>query len=323
MTGDATAAVTEVLRSLVEPGEPVALVNFADHANVGDAAIWLGQLAVLDRLGCPVRYQCASWGYDAGALRRRHPDGPILINGGGNFGDLYPQQRTRMAVLADFGDRRIVQLPQSIHFDDPANAEVTATAWRAHPDVHLLVREGASAATAAALGLESITCPDMALALPGPTPVPEPRVPVLWLRRQDGEAVAADVRVPDGVEVVDWLGPFPGELPWPVGARLARRVTEAARRGRPVPQPVLVRAFESKARYWTDRGLALLGRGRVVVTDRLHGHLLATRMGIPNVATDNRTGKVRAVYEGWTAASPLTHWADDPGTALDLALELA
>ena len=72
-----------------------------------------------------------------------------------------------------------------------------------------------------------------------------------------------------------------------------------------------------------ERGLRALSRGRVAVSDRLHGHILCELLGIPHVMYPDRYGKVRAFHETWTAGSELARWADDPSEALAAASVLA
>ena len=64
-----------------------------------------------------------------------------------------------------------------------------------------------------------------------------------------------------------------------------------------------------------DAAFALLARGECVVTDRLHGHLLATLLGRPSVVCDNSFGKVRSFYETWTQPLPGCAWAETPAGA--------
>ncbi|MEG8022012.1 polysaccharide pyruvyl transferase family protein [Sphingomonas aerolata] len=63
--------------------------------------------------------------------------------------------------------------------------------------------------------------------------------------------------------------------------------------------------YERLARARVARGLTLLSRGRQIVTDRLHAHILALLLGIPHVALDNEYGKLSAYIAAWTAPSPL------------------
>ncbi|MFT4085249.1 MAG: polysaccharide pyruvyl transferase family protein, partial [Nocardioides sp.] len=45
----------------------------------------------------------------------------------------------------------------------------------------------------------------------------------------------------------------------------------------------------------------LFAGARLVVTDRLHAHVLAGLMGIPHVVLDNSYGKIGAVYRATTS----------------------
>ncbi|OWY61822.1 hypothetical protein B7486_61730, partial [cyanobacterium TDX16] len=114
------AAVDEA----VPADAPVALVNFPNHANAGDPALWLAARKVLAHLGRHVAYSCSWSSYDPEALRTLAPEGPIVLNAGGNLGDVYPgQQGTRARVLADFPGRPVVQLPQSLWFREQENLD--------------------------------------------------------------------------------------------------------------------------------------------------------------------------------------------------------
>jgi pyruvyl transferase EpsO len=72
-----------VLEEFLSSGTRCALVLYPDHWNAGDAAIWCGTRQLLRELGVTVDYTCDTTSYDARALKRALPDGPILIAGGG------------------------------------------------------------------------------------------------------------------------------------------------------------------------------------------------------------------------------------------------
>jgi hypothetical protein len=46
--------------------DDVVLLDFPNHANVGDSLIWLGEIAALRQLGKTVRHVCSIWDYDRG-----------------------------------------------------------------------------------------------------------------------------------------------------------------------------------------------------------------------------------------------------------------
>jgi exopolysaccharide biosynthesis predicted pyruvyltransferase EpsI len=182
-------------------------------------------------------------------------------------------------------NRTIVQLPQSIHFRAGEGLDRFAACVAAHPDFHLYVRDAQSLALAQRLSCPVALAPDSAFAL-GAQPRGPADCDLLMLMRTDDERVAGDRGpVPKGAVVLDWLED--GVLPaWEAG----------------VPRPA---NYERLARARVARGLTLLSRGRQIVTDRLHAHILALLLGIPHVALDNEYGKLSAYIAAWTAPSPL------------------
>jgi exopolysaccharide biosynthesis predicted pyruvyltransferase EpsI len=49
----------------------------------------------------------------------------------------------------------------------------------------------------------------------------------------------------------------------------------------------------------------IASRGKVVVTDRLHGHILRLLRGIPHLLLDNSYGKLRRFHGTWARLSSL------------------
>ncbi len=221
--------IDRVYAQYLRPGQRAALINFPNHANAGDSALWLGERAALRRAGVRLVYQ-ASWAsYRPQDLARvLRPDDVILLHGGGNFGDIYlhNQAVVRMQVLQDFAHHRTLQLPQSIWFQDEKNREDLAALCEAHRDFTLLVRDRQSLDLARAhFQVPSALCPDMAFALGPQARGRAPRSDILWLARTDVESRGsrAPVDQPD-VEVVDWLSPLPDDSPWPWPDRLWARL---------------------------------------------------------------------------------------------------
>ena len=334
MVESLSASIDTAFARLLKPGQRVALINFPNHANAGDPALWLGELAALRRAGARLFYQ-ASWSsYRRADLARVLREGDvILLHAGGNFGDLYlhNQAVTRLNVLRDFPQVRTVQLPQSIWFREAGNRDELVRLCEAHGDFTLMVREAQSLELARAhFRVPAVLCPDMAFALGPRRRACPPRVDILWLARTDVESTGyVAPQDQSDVEVVDWLADLPDEEPWPLHNRWAipvnrhlHQVAQQGERGSALGRRVLAATFAPMARGWVERGCRILARGRVVVTDRLHGHLLALMQDIPHVVIDNSYGKLRTIYETWTRPSVTAHWADDPGKALALARQL-
>jgi pyruvyl transferase EpsO len=81
--------------------------------------------------------------------------------------------------------------------------------------------------------------------------------------------------------------------------------------------------YDAFARARLRAGVRLLSRARVVVTDRLHGHVLCVLLGIPHVALDNSYGKVRSLLDTWTGGLPVVSRAESAERAVALARSLA
>jgi pyruvyl transferase EpsO len=306
-----------------------ALIDFPNHSNVGDNAIWLGEITWLAESGIRLRYRCDVKSYDRTALAQSiGNDGVILIHGGGNLGDIWPRhQRLRETVIRDFRDRPIVQLPQTMHFQSAESLDRTRAVFDAHPDLTLLLRDETSLELARnEFRAQSLLCPDMAFYLGA---LPRPRSPerdIFWLRRGDREATSgAEAPAEAGLEVADWVD---GRQPLLDRARRAlRRVPARLLSRHPDHRRTVGRMIEAtydwQARRRVRFGCRLLASGSVVVTDRLHAHILSLLLGIPHVILDNNYGKLRRFCETWnTLSSPLVRWADAPADALAAARAL-
>jgi pyruvyl transferase EpsO len=325
---DLIAALSETIDRTLEPllpsGSACALIDYPSHSNVGDSAIWLGEKRWLGRRGINVVYQCDIATYDPDRLSRRLGNGIILLSGGGNLGDLWLYiQRFRERVIQDFPGHRIIQLPQSIYFMDNWDVGEARRIFNAHPDLTLLCRDAQSLAFAQEqFAIPSLLCPDMAFSLGALARPGAPFREILWLSRTDMESSEHSLPEPGpDVERLDWLD----DRPTPLSAR-HKSLTEQMRR-RPRDEDALSDPWwhtaDQLAGEHLKRGCEILSRGKVVITDRLHGHILALLLGIPHVVLDNNYGKVKSFYETWTRCHCLARWAASPLDALEQAWALA
>ena len=285
------------LRALVEPGTPCALLDFPDHANVGDSAIWLGERIALARAGLQPSYLCSMTTLDAAELRAAVGDGVIFLHGGGNFGDLYPaHQAFRERVAREFPDNPIVQLPQSVNFRRRAAAERARSVLNAHRDFTLLVRDRHSIDVASCLfERQPLLTPDAAFVL-GPLARPESAVvPIRWLARTDFEAGAGDASA-SGIDRFDWVLPPDDVDPASVEEWWRRADGDLA-----------LTQWDRQALAHLYRGVREISLGRVLITDRLHGHVLSTLIGVPHVLLNDAFSKVHDCYAAWTARAGLAH----------------
>ena len=311
-----------VLGEAIPARAPVALFDIPVHTNVGDHAITLGELTALKRLRHRLVHASAGDADPRAALAGQPADTVVLLHGGGNLGDFWPvHQRYRERVLDELHGHKVVQLPQSIWFESPESIEQAKRSFDAHPDFTLLVRDHESLAFARRhFTCRSELCPDSAFAL-GPLARPAAaREDVLCLARIDHE------RTDEGLPVaaVDWPRPLDRAEELLRRAAVGGSARTSGDLGRvPGAQPAVNLAFERLARRRVKTGLRTLARGRVVVTDRLHAHILSLLLGLPHVVADTRSGKVHGYMEAWTAPSRLARRAGSLPEALEIAQENA
>lgn len=306
----------DVLRQLFQGGERVALVDFPNYENSGDSLIFLGELNYLEKIGVHVDYISDLARYNPSDLRRRVPEGPILINGGGNFGDRWEViQRARERVIQDFPDRHIIQLPQSIEFSEGSALDRARAVMDAHRSLTLLIRDHRGVARTQTLfpNARVIFCPDMAFGAGHIARPTSRRRDLVVLRRRDSESVQRDRKFlpPPSYASIDRDWGLTGyqkalyTLVHVPGA-LAKRAPASAS----WLYPILRRCYLAMARINVKNAVKILGSGRVVATDRLHAVVLAGLMGIPVVAMDNANGKISAIITDYLGNLPGIHFAE-------------
>ena len=299
-------------------GSPIALVDFPDIRNVGDSAIWLGEIAYLrQRFGKRPDY--VSRGvrdFSDEELKRTAPEGPIFIHGGGNFGDIWlGHQVFRERVLERWPGRPVVQMPQSIHYGNLERADETARIIARHRNFTLLVRDQESLHFAEKhFDCRTVLCPDMAFMI-GAVAAPKPQLPVLAMLREDREKpdAARDLSPWPQMPVEDWITEpwLPVRVAKALGTLGALASLDAIRmrRGR----------FDAAARQRFSRGIRQIGRARTLVTDRLHVHIISLLMGRPHAVLDNSYGKIRRFMTAFSGGTELAYVATSVKDAVEWA----
>jgi pyruvyl transferase EpsO len=299
------AQIDDVVSDLARGHTSYALCDFPDHNNVGDSAIYLGELAYFrNGLKRYPSYICRADQCDYERLGSEYADSLIFIHGGGNFGDIWPWHHDyRLALLERFRGRRIVQLPQSLKFNSPEGLARTAEAIKRHGNFVLLVRDDRSFELARShFDCTVIRSPDMAFWMGPLRRIGEPKHDLLFLLRDDAE------RAPT-------LGTLPGigrhdvlVDDWHMDTKALRAVRKlvalgsaAAESPRSIAERDAFRAlyFERLAEKRVERGLTLLSSGRHIITDRLHAYILALLLDIPRFVIDNSYGKLSGYINTW------------------------
>lgn len=312
------------LDPLIPTGASICLLDYPNNSNVGDSLIWLGSTAYLRSRQVITRYVCDLENYDASRIQRALVHQPvILLNGGGNFGTLWPAvQNLRLQVLRDFPGVPVVQLPQSLHFDNDAAIEEAAAVIRDHGNFTLLVRDQPSYDLATARFQCTVKlCPDMAFFI-GPLrdqrTAPYDR---FILARTDREqksnwlAPLEQLQPKLTLRISDWL-----HLGWreSIYYRL-EKYSAGLRRLIDKDNLLLLALWNALSAARLDRGAELLTSGRVVIADRLHVHILSILLDKPHVLIDNSYRKLGNLHDAWTAGFTGVKFVNNLSEAFDEA----
>lgn len=291
---ESLSKVAEVINS-----DSIHYVDIPVHGNVGDILIMAGTIKFLEDYGIRRAQTSAYFNYRSNWAE---PGVPIVFHGGGNLGDLYAcPQAIREEVVSKCHGNRIVVLPQTIHFSDDEKYEACCSIFSKHPDLHIFVRDAKSVELARRMTPNVYLSPDMAHQL---WPMNKPRLEgdgkLRFLRTDDERG---SEHSPEEQRSIDW-------------PQLIGRHGTILRAYSKIGQLPIIRNFQSAANlhsavwlrysnYLIARSASYFSKYSEVDTDRLHGHILSSLLGISNTVRDNSYGKNGNYVSCWTRTSDL------------------
>lgn len=299
-------------------------LDYPHYNNIGDMLIWFGTREFLKNLpSCRIAFNFNAYNFPNEFPKRLIHKHTIFLQGGGNFGDLYPiHQAFRERVIDTFPDNQIVMFPQTLHFKDEALLERSATILNRHPNLVLMWRDSKSYEVGRTLfhRAHSILLPDMAFCLSFRRTGTVESDRGLYVKRMDKERAE---ELLEGREhklaVMDWMQLVPP------GNRRERFLQVALLHlqegimmsGFPFQKMMMgLSVHDAYHRFRLNQcgrmihhAVQQFSRYPFIITTRLHGHILASLLRIPNILIDNSYGKNRAFFKQWTAEDPLSRLA--------------
>jgi exopolysaccharide biosynthesis predicted pyruvyltransferase EpsI len=312
------ALIADQFSDIVSPDIRFALLDFPDHDNIGDSAIYSGEINFFDRHRMTPAYVSTTQNCDWPMLERSIGDGPIFLHGGGNFGDLWPwYQPFREEVLTRYPGRRVIQFPQTLYYKSQEALDRTARIIERHGAFLLYVRDQVSYDLATRnFQCDVRLCPDMAFCI-GPLKRDKPDLDLLLHLRTDLEA-AEEYKVNDDAIEGSFL-----RADWPeeeAGFAEKRKQRDIIRLSLAFAKGGRNRYLEARYRYLAQHrvstGISLLSRGQHIITNRLHGHILSFLLDIPHCVLDNSYGKISSFMEAWNISGGNVAQAGSLGEAL-------
>jgi len=291
---------SESLNRLVPRGSEIIYLEYPVYSNIGDLLICLGTEQWFRRSGLTV---LGRWNIFNFTFPKISDTVILLCQGGGNFGDMYPQQAFREAIVEAYPRNPIIFLPQTIHYRDNSNLEISKRKLNRHPSLKLLLRDHDSLNLAETHfpNAECQLAPDMSvwmyplgesLDLPAH---PSRRIKTLCLLRTDSERIQEQV-LPQLTP--DWEGDWSDLLGI---RRIKLRVMKLSGRffHSLIPPQSFASCWLSNASRTSSYCASRFMEAETIVSSRLHGHLLASMLGISNVVLDNSYGKNFRYFQTW------------------------
>lgn len=282
------------------------LLDLPYFSNVGDVLIWQSTLDLLSGLHHKCLYSSSIDSYRKPNINK---DVVILLMGGGNFGDLWIRhQHFRHKVLEDFPNNPIVQLPQSICFNDQHFLQEDIKRFSEHKgNVTICTRDEKSFqfVNNNYPTVDSVLLPDMVLAFEVNKYVkPIKGTGVLFVKRNDSESAqnGGKGNIPQDAEVRDWPSMEKLFLSHRIITHriIPQTVKLDEKFGTHITNTVSDLYFKN---YFRKRiiksGLRFVNQYRTVYTTRLHVGIVAALLGKPTIMFDNSYGKIKGVYEKW------------------------
>jgi exopolysaccharide biosynthesis predicted pyruvyltransferase EpsI len=317
--------VLSCLDEHIPQDRPVAILLFPFDDNVGNHMMWLAITDYLERRGIRTAYVAHEWGFDIGDLVNAIGNGTILFIGGVTISRLWPEHAdVKRQVAEACPHNRLISLPSTMLFLDDDDRRQASTIFGDHRDVVIMARDPVSEASARevfASHVSIVTVHDSTFILPlQPRVKSAARHDIIWLAREDHES--AGFTPPENIKVFDWPVVHRKAL-----VSLVARI--GSKLGRSVPMlhaltnPIVDAAFRAISRRVISNGNRVLDEGKVLVTDRLHPHVLCILRDQPCVLLPDRFGKNRAVWDYSSSRYSNVFWADGPGQALEIAQSIA
>ncbi|KAL8603900.1 hypothetical protein ACOMHN_005120 [Nucella lapillus] len=309
---EASRVHVNLLSNLIGGKKYAILIGAASFENKGDPAITIGELKILEQLNLKLVYyineeNCTDYYFrKAVVLASAYPADNlvILMQGGGNIIGYEAVNRCRMKAFLTFPDQQTILLSQSVFMRGSATwVNKMVQVYCCKPRLTIFLRDRLSFYIASRFftnGTRLILAPDMAFGIGSVSRFSPPFYDVLWLKRIDNERLryCSLPPFPSGVSVhvADW---WYSNWDTPKGTNTLETAHNAL-----------------------QSGLMFLQRGRVVITERLHGHILSTLLDIPHVILDNKDKKLSSYHNTWTRGLSNVRLAHTAEEAVEMSVSL-
>lgn len=291
------------------------------YPNPGDIAIWKGTQDFLAELPNKCLYTASLRSCE---LPEISPNTIILLQGGGNFGDLYSlNQDFRNRIIQCYPDNRIIILPQTVHYNSARSLRRDVQIMRAHKHLTICARDRKSYHFLRRYGFSRhiLLVPDMAFYCSldaWKEYIVSPIKESLLVQRGDAEFKKPHPAYKGrGLEFIykatdcrDW------EF-----IRLNDSITQTYEQYSSQLCPATYEAYNDFLinEYYPhalQSAISQLSSYKQIYSTRLHAAIISFMLGKDVILFDNSYGKNSAFYETWWKDEPMIHFEKD-GTSVN------
>lgn len=289
--------IAELLTPLINGN--YILLDVPYYTNIGDTLIWEGTRQFLKTLPYKCLYTASVETYKYRPLPK---DTVILLQGGGNFGDLWRRhQEFRQNVIKAYPNNRIIILPQTVFYNEDSVFAEEAKILNSHKDLYICARDTKSFDYLK----KALTCnlhlvPDMAFFISQKTLdryKQKETYKALFLKRNDQELCEYDF-----ASYIKETSEFLHVGDWPTMEKAFKTIIYLdklvlhRKRLRRIPDIYADRIFRP---FQVKKGIEFVSQYRKVYTTRLHVAILSVLLEKDIIFFDNSYGKNCSFYETW------------------------
>lgn len=291
------AIINNKLQHLID-GDCV-LLDVPYYTNIGDTLIWEGTKHFLKEIPHKCLYTASVETY---RYRPLPPDTVILLQGGGNFGDLWRRhQDLRLEVIRAYPNNKIIILPQTVFYKDKAIFQEDAKIFNSHKNLYICARDTVSFEYLQ----QSLTCnlllvPDMAFCITDKLLQKYSKKEgdrTLFLKRNDPEFCQYDFNshITEDEAMFDTCDWPTMEQQFKTKTYLDKLLWHKERLGR-IPDLYSDRVFRP---FQVKKGVEFVSQYKKVYTTRLHVAILSLLLDKNIVFFDNSYGKNSSFFDTW------------------------
>lgn len=274
------------------------------YTNIGDTLIWEGTKNFLKK----VPYKCL-YATDMNFFIERpiRKDTIILMQGGGNFGDIYREHSNfRKKIIELYPNNKIIILPQSVYYENEENLNDDVLFYKKHMNVLLCARDRITfEVIKTRFYNKTVLLPDLAFYINIDDYSIKPAIgKTLFLKRNDAEYTESYTykQVTENADISDWptyehhilklkivdiIFRFLKLIGVILGGRKLKNMLEDFKRDR----------FYRKA--YVQLGIDFLSKYNTIYTTRLHVLILGVLLNKEIYIYNNKTGKLGNFYNSW------------------------